>query len=107
MASRAASAMTAVAGLSDNAAIVPPELALTDSTASASPGVAATAASLPSRVPSRSAVKNAVPSTAMPSADPVCRAVLWVAEPCPLRSTGTSARITDVSCAVASPTPNP
>ncbi len=44
---------------------------------------------------------------AMPSAEPIWRAVLAVPEPWPLLSTGTSLRTTPVSCAVAKPTPIP
>jgi hypothetical protein len=43
----------------------------------------------------------------MPSADPICRDVLWMPEPSPLRATGTSASTTPVSWAVARPTPKP
>jgi hypothetical protein len=43
----------------------------------------------------------------MPSAEPTWRDVLCVPDPWPLWLTGTSTRTTPVSCAVASPTPNP
>ena len=52
-------------------------------------------------------VNKTVPRIAMPSAEPTCRAVDWVPEPCPDNCTGTSCKITPVSWAVASPTPNP
>ena len=48
-----------------------------------------------------------VPRIAMPSAEPTWRKVLWIPEPWPLDWTGTSVRITPVSCAVAKPTPIP
>ncbi len=43
----------------------------------------------------------------MPRAEPTCRNVLWMPDPCPLAAIGTSVRMTPVSCAVANPTPTP
>ena len=47
------------------------------------------------------------PTRAVPSADPTCRAVLWVAEPEPDCAGGTAARTVEVSWAEARPSPTP
>ena len=47
------------------------------------------------------------PRIAIPRAEPTWREVLWVPEPWPDWSRGTSVRMTPVSWAVANPTPKP
>gem|GEM_PF-5773586 len=52
-------------------------------------------------------IESAAPANAVPRAEPICRTVLYVADPWPETSTGMSRRTVPVSCAEATPRPRP
>lgn len=106
-ASRAASAIAGLFAL--KAEIAPPALTTTVSTSWLCTVAARAGLNSESRASNEepNEVNSTVPRIAMPSADPICRAVLAVPEPWPLLSMGASLRTTPVSCAVARATPNP